>query len=190
MSSTSNPRVQLIDSQGDPMDSAADNALKVKLVDTDVSITVDASELSVHLEAANDDVLIYGYDYSSANQKLKVDSTGSIYVKSITDPIIVNGSSSSVTEYAQFDVDSASAIQLSSADGIDVSTTQCREVIIQCDFDNTGYVMVGGSTDVGCDSRGIRLEAGDTLTLSIQDIADVYLIGSANDQMVNVMVLK
>ena len=187
--SLSNSRVQLIDSQGDPMDSAADNALKVKLVDTDTTITINASELEVHLQAANDDVLIYGYDYASANQKLKVDSAGLIYVKSIADPIIVNGSSSTVTEYAQFDVDT-SAIQLSSADGIDATTTQCKEVILQCDFDNTGYVMVGGSNNIACDSRGIRLEAGDTLTLSIQDVADVWLIGSANDQMVNVMVLK
>jgi uncharacterized protein YggU (UPF0235/DUF167 family) len=98
-------------------------------------------------------------------------------------------SAASVTEYAQFDVDT-SAIQLSSADGINTATTECKEVILQCDFDNTGYVMVGGSSNVACDARGIRLEAGDTLTLSIQDTADIYLIGSANDQMVNVMVLK
>lgn len=98
-------------------------------------------------------------------------------------------SASSITEYAQFDVDT-SAIQLSSADGIDTATTGCKEIIIQCDFDNTGYVMVGGSSNVACDSRGIRLEAGDTLTLSSDATADVYLIASANDQMVNVMVLK
>ena len=46
MSSTTNPRVQLIDRDGDPMDDAATNALKVKLVDTDVEITVVAENLS------------------------------------------------------------------------------------------------------------------------------------------------
>ena len=89
MSSTTNPRVQLIDRDGDPMDDAATNALKVKLVDTDVEITVTADELEIHLQAANDDVLIYGYDYSSANQKLKVDSSGLLYIKSITDTVEV-----------------------------------------------------------------------------------------------------
>ena len=99
MSSTTNPRVQLIDRDGDPMDDAATNALKVKLVDTDVEITVVADELEIHLSQATDDILIYGNDYagSPANQKLKVDSAGLLYVKSIADAVTVDCNSSAVT---------------------------------------------------------------------------------------------
>ena len=101
----------------------------------------------------------------------------------------VNPSSgTAIASYPQFDVDT-SAIQLSSADGIDAAVTTAKEIIIQCDFDNTGYIVVGDAAIVA-DTEGIRLEAGDTLTLAATTTANIYLRGSANDQLVNVMIIS
>tara|TARA_R100001594_G_scaffold84449_2_gene118986 strand:+ start:441 stop:1457 length:1017 start_codon:yes stop_codon:yes gene_type:complete len=103
MGSASVGAVRILDQSGDNVADDSTGALKVKLVDTDATVTVDASELSVHLEAANDDVLIYGNDYagSPANQKLKVDSSGLLYVKSIADAVTVNTISGFATEAKQ-----------------------------------------------------------------------------------------
>ena len=95
--------------------------------------------------------------------------------------------SSTFTTYPEFDVDTA-AIQLSSADGINSIGTGCKEIIIQSQADNTGYVMIGDS-DVVADSEGIRINAGDTLILPINATPNVWLRGSAVNQMINVSII-
>lgn len=62
------------------------------------------------------------------------------------------------------------------------STTAIKRVYIQAEADNTGVIVVGASTVVASLStrRGIALNAGDTLTLDIDDIADVYLDSTVN----------
>ena len=94
---------------------------------------------------------------------------------------------STFTTYPEFDVDTT-AIQLSSADGIGAIATGCKEIIIQSQADNTGYVMIGDD-DVVADSEGIRINAGDTLILPISATPNVWLRGSANDQMINVSII-
>ena len=89
--------------------------------------------------------------------------------------------------YAEFDVDT-DAIQLSGVYGISTITTLCKEIIIQSQADNTGYVMIGDS-DVVADSEGIRINAGDTLILPINATSNVWLRGSDNDQMINVSII-
>ena len=181
MSSTSNPRVQLIDSQGDPMDSASDNALKVKLVDTDVEITVDASELSVHLEAANDDVLIYGNDYagSPANQKLKVDSSGFLYIKRITDTVncaLHAADGTAITESSgQLDVNIAGA-------GTSVTVAQAssaRTIVgtVTVDLGSNNDVTVT-SGNVGHDITGMAqgTTTGGTSAMQLDEGTDGYSV--------------
>ena len=94
---------------------------------------------------------------------------------------------STFTTYPEFDVDTT-AIQLSSANGISTITTICKEIIIQSQADNTGYVMIGDG-DVVADSEGVRINAGDTLILPISATPNVWLRGSANDQMINVSII-
>ena len=94
---------------------------------------------------------------------------------------------STFTTYPEFDVDTT-AIQLSGADGISTITTTCKEIIIQSQADNTGYVMIGDS-DVVADSEGIRINAGDTLILPISATPNVWLRGSDNNQMINVSII-
>ena len=91
-----------------------------------------------------------------------------------------------VASYAQ-DTIGTSAVALNA--GNPATLTDCKEIIIQCDFDNTGYIMVGDSGLVA-DTEGIRLEAGDTLTLAVTTTANIYLRGSAIDQKVNTMTIR
>ena len=84
--------------------------------------------------------------------------------------------------FAMIDVDNA-AEQLSATVG---TVTDCIEMLFQADESNSGYVIIGDS-DVA-DNRGIKLNAGDTLILNVDDTRNVYLWGSAADQNVRCMV--
>ena len=115
-----------------------------------------------------------GNEVSVTNNRLDVNATIGI------------GSGVFVT-YPEFDVDE-DAIQLSSSDGISSIATTCKEIIIQSQADNTGYVMIGDS-DVVADSEGIRINAGDTLILPISSTSNVWFRGSDNNQMINVSII-
>ncbi len=58
------------------------------------------------------------------------------------------------------------------------SSTACKQVILTAETDNTGLVVVGKNTTViaSLSTRtGIPLAAGDSLTLEIDNLADVGL---------------
>lgn len=57
------------------------------------------------------------------------------------------------------------------------SSTPAKLVIITAETDNTGVIVVGGSTVVAAvlTRRGIPLLAGDSVTLDVDDLADIYL---------------
>lgn len=57
------------------------------------------------------------------------------------------------------------------------ASTACKQVIITAETDNTGLVVVGGSTVVAAlaTRQGVPLYAGDSITLEIDNLADVYL---------------
>ena len=99
------------------------------------------------------------------------------------------GISTAITSYAQFDAATSTTALSDATNGINVSLTDCIEIIIQCDFDNTGYIMVGGAAPVA-DTNGIRLNAGDMLVLPVSRTANVYIDGSASSQKVNVTVRR
>lgn len=62
---------------------------------------------------------------------------------------------------------------------VQLSTTQTAvlEVTVTAETDNTGLIVVGGSTVVAtlASRRGTPLNAGDSLTLAVNDLTDVYL---------------
>jgi predicted phosphodiesterase len=62
------------------------------------------------------------------------------------------------------------------------SSTAIKRVYIQAETDNTGVIVVGASTVVASLStrRGIALNAGDTLTLDIDNLADIYIDSTVN----------
>lgn len=57
------------------------------------------------------------------------------------------------------------------------TTTPCKKVTITAETDNTGIIVVGGSTVVAAlaTRRGTPLNAGDSYEVDIDDLADVYL---------------
>ena len=66
--------------------------------------------------------------------------------------------------------------------------TALKEIIIQASIDNTGYVSV--VTDSAATlGDGIRLDAGDLLTLRISDNRPIAVIGSDATQKINLMTL-
>lgn len=64
-----------------------------------------------------------------------------------------------------------------------VSLPLVRKVDVQAELDNTGVVVVGSGNSGGgveviaslSTRRGIALEAGDSYTLYVNDLADVYI---------------
>jgi len=57
------------------------------------------------------------------------------------------------------------------------SSTTAKVVIITAETDNTDYIVVGGSTVVAAlaTRKGTPLNPGDSVTLEVDDLADVYL---------------
>ena len=193
MSSTSNPRVQLIDSQGDPMDSPDDNALKVKLVDTDVEITVVAENLSVVLAYDSDSVTAHQggspwqVQSNSANLATvaKQPALGTAGSAS-SDVITVQGVASmtpllatvghNITTIASDEMD---VIAAGTAQVLSVSQA-CKKVDIQAKITNTGKIYIGGST-VDSD-EGLELRRGDIYSLEIGDLNNVYVDSSVDGE--------
>ena len=84
---------------------------------------------------------------------------------------------------------------VTSSDFIDIDnsseqlpTGACKELILQADDANTGYIMIGSSTDVDADN-GIKLNAGDVLTLPVTNRDLMWAWGSAADQKLRTMIL-
>ena len=90
--------------------------------------------------------------------------------------------------YPQFAV-GTTLVQLSSASGISLVSGTVKEMIIQADFDNVSFIMVGDSAILATEVDGIRINAGDTLTLPIKDTTAVYFRSDTADQKVNVSIL-
>jgi len=62
------------------------------------------------------------------------------------------------------------------------TTTAVKRIYIQAETDNTGYIVVGASTVVAslATRRGVALDAGDSIALEIDDLADVYIDSTVN----------
>lgn len=64
------------------------------------------------------------------------------------------------------------------------ASTAAKWVVIQAQTDNTGNIAVGGS---GVDATeatgtGVLLDAGESITLAIDNLADVYIDSSVNGE--------
>ena len=97
--------------------------------------------------------------------------------------------------YADFAAETGTSQNLTHANHTNASITDAKEVLIQADDENTGFVMVGktqGTTLAGsAGSRaGIKLNGGQILILAIPSFSDIFLIGSASNQYVNVAYFK
>ena len=94
---------------------------------------------------------------------------------------------STFTSYNQFAAPTTVGALSASTETI----TGCKEIIIQADHDNSGFVMVGSSgTSATSTQKGLKLYAGDMLTLNVSSTANVYIDGSDGSQNLNVSILK
>ena len=97
--------------------------------------------------------------------------------------------------YPDFAVETSTAQALNHANHTGVSIADAKEIVIQTDDANTGYIMVGysaGTTLAGSvgSRAGIKLNGGETLVLAWSTFATVFLIASASTQYVNVAYFK
>ena len=97
--------------------------------------------------------------------------------------------------YADFTAETGTSQALTHANHCNESITDAKEILIQTDDANTGFVMVGyaqGSTLAGSvgSRSGIKLNGGETLVLALASFASIFLIGSASTQYVNVAYFK
>ena len=94
--------------------------------------------------------------------------------------------SSTFTTYAQ-DTSTTSASTVSTLIG--GSVTDCKEIIIQADFDNASFIMVGDGQDISDDTEGIRLQAGDMLALPVSSTANVSVSAPDGNQKLNISII-
>jgi len=62
------------------------------------------------------------------------------------------------------------------------STTAIKKIYVQAETDNTGVIVIGASTVVASLStrRGIALNAGDSIEIDIDDLADLFIDSTVN----------
>ena len=95
--------------------------------------------------------------------------------------------SSTFTTYAQ-DTATATAQTVTTLIGIS-AVTPCKEIIIQADFDNASFIMVGDGAVSTDDTEGIRLHAGDMLSLPISSTNNVHVRAPDTSQKLNISII-
>ena len=95
--------------------------------------------------------------------------------------------SSTFTTYAQ---DTATTSAQTITELIPVSAvTTCKEIIIQADFDNASFIMIGDGQDISDDTEGIRLQAGDMLTLPVSSTENISVRAPDGSQKLNISII-
>ncbi len=94
--------------------------------------------------------------------------------------------SSTFTTYPQ-DTATTSAQTVSTLIGGQV--TSCKEIIIQPDFDNASFIMIGDGGVSSNDTEGIRLSAGETLILPISDTDNISVRAPDGSQKLNISIV-
>ena len=93
--------------------------------------------------------------------------------------------------YPDFAAVTGTSQALNHASHTAASIETAKEILIQTDDANSGFIMVGGTqgTTVAGNAgsrQGVKLNAGETLILAISTFANVFIIGSASTQYVQV----
>ena len=105
--------------------------------------------------------------------KVTYGADGSFTLVSPTNPFPVSVTSSNTTITDDRKIVTTAGTRVALA-----SSTACKEVVITAETDNTGIVVVGAAGTVVAaiaTRRGVPLAAGDSLTLQIDNLADIGL---------------
>ena len=95
--------------------------------------------------------------------------------------------SGTFTTYGQ-DTATATAQTVTALIAVSAITT-CKEIIIQADFDNASFIMVGDGAVSTDDTEGIRLHAGDMLSLPISSTNNVHVRAPDTSQKLNISII-
>ena len=131
------------------------------------NVTINASSGTANV--ASDDV--GGVQYQ--NVKIDVGGNGLSVPLSSSNPLPVSVTSANTTVTDGRTVVTTAGTRVALA-----SSTACKEVIITAETDNTGIVVVGAAATVVAaiaTRRGVPLAAGDSITLQIDNLADIGL---------------
>ena len=93
---------------------------------------------------------------------------------------------STFTSYAQV-TQGTTRQTITAALGVSAVTT-CKEIILQADSDNAGFIMVGDGA-VEAETEGIKLNAGDMLVLPISSTENVSIDADQASQKVNISII-
>ena len=110
------------------------------------------------------------------------DSTGAMITDSNPLPVTTAGTSSSPSDGYATIADGRKVVAEAGTAVALASTTACKRVDVTAEFNNTGVIVVGGSTVIAdlATRRGTPLYAGSTYSLLIEDLADVYIDATVN----------
>ena len=99
--------------------------------------------------------------------------------------------------YPDFEAATTATAISDGTNGVNATITDAKEILIQTDDANTGYIMVGSGTGTSetlagtVGSRaGIKLNGGETLVLALSTFANIYIDASTSSQFVNVAYFK
>ena len=98
----------------------------------------------------------------------------------------IGAGSSTFTSYAQ---DTATTSAQTITDLIGGQVTTCKEIIIQPDFDNASFIMIGDGGVSTDDTEGVRLSAGETLILPISDTDNISVRAPDGSQKLNISII-
>ena len=137
---------------------------------------------------------------AGSGTSIKTDQDGSDHVQIMKVTYGADGSFTLVSPSNPFPVAVTSAVTSISDDRKVVTTAgtrvalatsfACKEVIITAETDNTGIVVVGAAGTVVAaiaTRRGVPLAAGDSLTLQIDNLADIGLDSTVSGDGVTFM---
>ena len=155
----------------------------------------DSNYANVNINLAGSDAPTGGGAESGALRvTLANDSTGVISIDDGGNTITVDGTvsvnSHAVTNAGTFAVQAGhdiTGMQSDNNEGVDDTTAEalggsqaCKRVDMQADPANTGYIYVGGS-DVSA-TKGIRLSPGDFYSIDIDNVADIFVLASVDEE--------
>ena len=95
---------------------------------------------------------------------------------------------STFTTYAQ-DTATTSAQTITALIGAVSAITTCKEIIIQADFDNASFIMIGDGGVTSDDTEGIRLHAGDMLTIPVSSTENISVRAPDGSQKLNISII-
>ena len=97
--------------------------------------------------------------------------------------------------YPDFEAATTATAISDGTNGVNATITDAKEILIQTDDANSGYIMVGSGSGTALagtagSRKGIKLNGGETLILALSTFADVFIDASISGQFVNVAYFK